>query len=154
MKIDNKNIKKIKPLEKRETLVVDNEQWKDKYLRALADYQNLERRTHDTIERAKIISGREFALGLIEVLDDMQAAEIFVKDEGLQLVIDKVKRMLERMEIVEIEVLGKQYDPAVAEAVEVVAGPHDNEVGTIVQKGYMINSEVIRPARVTVTKKS
>lgn len=129
------------------------EEWKNKYLRALADYHNLEKRVEESRETVRRRANRDLMLRLLEILDTIYTAEVFVKDPGLKLVVDKFTALLSQEEVTEIDLLGKVYDPFTAECTEVVGGEKDNIVVDVVQKGYKQYDEVIRPARVRVSKK-
>lgn len=126
-----------------------------KYLRALADYQNLEKRMGTAVDQARQQTRRDVIGRFIGVLDDLEKAEVFVQDTGLQMIMDRFKSILAEAGVEEMQLLGTEYDPYIAEAVEVVApaeGQADNIVTEIVRKGYKIGENVIRPAQVKVTK--
>ena len=130
------------------------EEWKSSYLRALADYQNLERRTHEQIEAHQKKVRNHLLHKFLDVLDTIYQAEIFVKDAGLTMVKDNFLKALKEEGVEEIDLLGKQYDPHLAECIEVVPGPEkDNVIIEVASKGYKIGDEIIRPAKVKVAKK-
>lgn len=128
------------------------EQWKSKYLRALADYQNLEKRVNQEMISFQKKAGVKLLLKFLEVLDLIEKAEIFIKDEGLRLVKEKFLTILREEGVSEIELLGKVYDPHLAECIEVVKGKRDNIIVEVVKKGYQIDKEIIRIAKVKVEK--
>ncbi|MCS6956809.1 MAG: nucleotide exchange factor GrpE [Patescibacteria group bacterium] len=129
------------------------EEYKNKYLRALADYQNLEKRVFE--ERKEIIKTANFdlILKLLPFLDNLEKAEIFVKDQGLKLVKDQLINVLKELGLSEIDILGKEFDPNFAEAVDIVKGEKDNIVVEIVRKGYILGNKILRVAQVKVSKK-
>ncbi len=127
--------------------------YKEKYLRALADYHNFEKRVRDEREQQVRGATKRIILRLLPVLDDIEQAEVFVKDQGLQAIKKQIKQIFEGEGLKEQDVLGKVYDPQTAEAIDVVAGEKDNLVGEVVRKGYELNGQVVRPAQVKVTKK-
>src|SRR3990167_3633519 len=98
------------------------------YLRALADYHNLEKRINEEKE------------------------EVFVKDAGLGMIKSQFYKILQEEGIEEIDIQGKQFDPEQAEAVDIVEGQEENKVADVLQKGYALSGKVIRPAQVRVTK--
>ncbi len=130
------------------------EELKNKYLRALADYQNYEKRTDE--EKSELIKAANTGLiiKLLPFLDNLDKAEIFIKDPGLKVVKNHFEQMLIDVGIKEITVVGKGFDPRVSEAVEVVAGKEDNIVVEIVRKGYEYQGKILRVAQVKVSKKS
>lgn len=123
-----------------------------KYLRALADYQNLVKQTDswkaDFVQYATV----PLIVKLLEVFDDLEKAQENLKDDGLALVIDKFKKTLESegLEVVELE--GKEYDPNLAEVISMEPGDKDGIVSKVLQKGYKLRDKVIRPAKVVVSK--
>lgn len=139
-----------------ETLVLTQERddFKNKYLRALADYQNLDRRMRD--ERVEIRKSAEanVILELLPFLDVLNQAEVFIKDQGLKMVKDKFVSQLADMGVKTMDLMNKEYDPYTAEAIEVVEGEKDNIVVEIVRNGYMLYDKILRPAQVKVSKKS
>lgn len=138
---------KVKDLKK------ETENWKEKYLRALADYQNLEKRVRNELLDFKKRANQELILRLLDIFDSLEKAEVFVKDEGLKLVRAKFNQILIEAGVEEIEVLNKKFDFNLAECVEVVRGKKDNQVVEVLQKGYKLNDQIIRVARVKVEKK-
>ncbi|MDH7476486.1 MAG: nucleotide exchange factor GrpE [Microgenomates group bacterium] len=128
------------------------EEIKSKYLRVLADYQNFEKRVNE--EKRKIFDNakKEFILKLLPFLDNLEKAEIFNKDKGLTMIKDNFLQILKNEGLEEINILGKEFDPHLAEAVEVVKGEKDNQVVEVVRKGYKLNNEVFRVALVKVSK--
>lgn len=127
-----------------------NKEIEDQLKRALADYQNLERRVE---EERKLLSSLSSAI-LIEkflpILDNLENAQKHLNDQGLEMVIKQFKEILEREGIEEISAEGAQFDPHLHEAVEVIAGKKDNMVVKVLRKGYKINDKVLRPAQVAV----
>src|SRR3990167_6838632 len=100
------------------------------YLRALADYHNLEKRINEGKEEESKQATRRIVLRLLPFLDNLE------KEEGIE----------------EIDIQGKQFDPEQAEAVDIVEGQEENKVADVLQKGYALSGKVIRPAQVRVTK--
>ena len=127
---------------------------KKQYLRALADYHNLEKRINDTREETVIQATKRIVLRLLPFVDNLEKAEVFIKDPGLGMIKNQFYKTLQDEGLTEIQILGKLFDPHQAEAVEVVQGDKDNVVAEVVQKGYMLGDTVIRPAQVKVSKKS
>lgn len=131
----------------------DKKSFKHKYLRALADYQNLEKRIHD--ERGELYQGanKNLILKLLPFLDSLDKAEAFIKDEGLKIVKEQFEKTLRDEGLVELDVLGKEFDPYTAEVVDMVEGEKDNMVVEVLRKGYQFNGKILRVAQVKVSKK-
>lgn len=129
------------------------EEYKNKYLRALADYQNLERRVRDERDEIMRSAQARILMRLLPFLDNLEKAEQFIKDPGLKMIKDQYVQELESMGLKTIDVLHKEYDPHLAEALELVEGEKDDMVVEVVSRGYMFNDKVIRPAQVKVSRK-
>ncbi|MEK7127659.1 MAG: nucleotide exchange factor GrpE [Patescibacteria group bacterium] len=125
----------------------------NKYLRALADYQNLEKQTQVWKEDFLKFANQNLIIQLLEVLDDLEKAQEHLNDEGLKIVLDKLIKILTNNGIEEIEVINKEYDAATAETVSVEPGEENNVVAKVLQKGYKLNGKIIRVAKVIVWQK-
>lgn len=130
------------------------EEYKAKYLRAIADYQNYERRVQDQrIEWIKS-ANKNVVIKLLTFLDDLERAELFIKDPNLVHVKESFSKLLKNEGLEEIEVLNKPYDPYNAEVVDMKEGEKDNMVVAVLRKGYTYHGQLLRVAQVTVSKKS
>lgn len=127
-------------------------QVQSKYMRALADYQNLEKRMSVALEQVRLATKKDIVGKCIGILDDLEKAEVFVQDAGLKIVMDRFHTFLAECGVEEIPVEGQEFDPYVAEALEMVPGDVDNHVAEVIRKGYRIGDTVIRPAQVKVTR--
>jgi molecular chaperone GrpE len=128
-------------------------EYQTKYLRALADYQNLEKRTVSENEEARKYAQKYLIVKLLHVLDGLEKAEKHLKDEGLSLVIKDFHKVLDESELVHIEVIGKNFDPHEMECIEVCEG-EDNIVIDEIRPGYRMFDKIVRPAQVKVGKKT
>ena len=145
-----------------EKLEAEVQEQKDKYLRLFAEFDNYKRRTAK--ERLELIqtAGKDIAIGLLEVSDDMDRAEkqlasdndINHVKEGVQLVFNKLRSVLQQKGITAMESVNTDFDVEKHEAVtEIEAGKE--KVGKVVdevQKGYYMNDKLIRFAKVVVGK--
>ncbi|MCX7956010.1 MAG: nucleotide exchange factor GrpE [Patescibacteria group bacterium] len=129
------------------------EDYKNKYLRALADYQNLEKRVFE--EKNKIINNANanFILKLLPILDNLEKAEVFLKDQGLKIIKDDLIKLLKEEGLEELDLLGKEFDPNFAEAIDVCEGERDNIIIDVLRKGYKFKNKILRVAQVKVSKK-
>ena len=130
----------------------DLKEWKDKYLRALADYQNLEQRTRQERAMMREYTTKEIISHFLPIVDMIEQAEVFNSDPGLKMVSDSFKRTLKELGLQELDLQGKEFDPHTAEVAEVLEGEAENCIVQVVQKGYMLNGQLIRHARVKVGK--
>jgi len=128
--------------------------FKNKYLRALADYQNFEKRVREEQETVRVKGKQEIFIQLLSILDSLEKAEVFIKDVGLKQVKDSFCQLLRDEQIEEINLLGKEFDPRLAEVVDVVVGERDNIVVEVLRKGYRFGGKILRVAQVKVSKKS
>jgi len=127
---------------------------KNKYLRALADYQNLERQTKTWKEEFSKYASAGLASQLLEILDDLEKAQEHLQDKGLEIVINKLNKVLASEGLEKLELLNEEYSPLTAEVINTEPGDKDNVVIKILQNGYKIGDRVIRPAKVIVSTKS
>jgi len=134
---------KIKKLEEQ---IADLE---NKWKRALADYDNLIKR----IEREKSefieFANAGLILKLLEVLQNLDKAEKHIKDQGLTIAIEHLKKIIKEEGVEEIKVLGNNFDTRLMECIERVEGK-ENQVIEVVNKGYLMHGRVLRPAQVKV----
>lgn len=150
-KQENQDVKKLK--EELEKVKKEAEDYKNKYLRALADYQNFEKRSREEKDQSGKFAVTLFIIKLLPFLDNLEKAEIFIKDKGLKMIKDKFYEILKEAGLEEIQVFNTEFDPQYAEAIELVEGDKDNMVKEVLRKGYMYKGKVLRPVQVKVTKK-
>lgn len=135
------------------------EQYKDKYLRAVAEFDNYRKRTLK--EKAELLlNGSEKAVcAFLPILDDFERAiadkteDVNAIKEGVQIIFNKFNKTLESLGIRKIETEGKDFDVDFHEAVAMVPGMGDDKKGKVidcVQTGYQLNDKVIRHAKVAV----
>lgn len=131
----------------------ERDEYKNKYLRALADYQNLDRRVRQEKEMYITTAKMSVLMEFLPFLDNLEKAEVFVKDAGLKMIKDNFLQTLKEMGIEELEVMNKEFDPHTAEAVDIVEGDKDNMVVEVLSKGFKWKDRVLRVAKVKVSKK-
>jgi len=136
-----------------EQLKKEAEGWKAKYLRALADYQNLEKRVIQNREEQAKYAASKIIHELLTVLDTLEKAEKHLKDPGLTLGVKNFWAILAGHGIKRIETMGKKYDPHEMECLEVVEGEREDEVIEEIRPGYKLYDKIIRVAQVKVGKK-
>lgn len=147
--IEKENSKEPEVEQELEKLKVQLEEKESRYKRALADYQNLQKRTAE--ERLSLIrsANRELLLRLLPVLDTLLLANQHIKNEGLKVSIDQFLDALKAEGVIKIDALGKEFDPNLMECLKVEAG-EENKVLEVLRTGYIINDKVLRPAQVIV----
>jgi len=135
-------------------------EWKDKYLRSMADFDNYRKRSleekSDWIKRAS----EKLALAICDVLDNFDRALMQLNDEqkedgfikGIILIDQQLKSALEREGVKRIEVLGEDFDPSVHEALAHIPSEYEEgKVAAVIQNGYLMHDKLIRPVRVAVS---
>jgi len=129
------------------------EEVKSQLLRALADYQNLQRRMVDDISSARTNSIKPF----LSVLDDLRRVKNSVIGEelespwvqGLILGVQKFEHTLDSLGIRAFGEVGDTFDPKSHEAISLISGP-DGKILELIAVGYMSKGKLIRPAIVVV----
>jgi len=136
-------------------------EFKDKWLRSAAEFENYRKRTAKEWELLKQQSRSEVILEVLSSLDDFERAFAVVEpgseDEfvrGVRLIYNNLLQVLQKMGVVEIDALHQPFDPnrhmAIGQ-IETDAAPQGH-VAQVVTKGYSYNGSVIRPAHVIVAK--
>lgn len=142
-KIDEVSIEKLKQ---------EISEWQSKYLRALADYQNLEKRVNEQkLEIVKNASER-IIRELLPVIDTLEKAEVHLKDAGLTLGIKNFQTVLAINGLEKIAVAGRKFDPHEMECIEVVGDRNSDDVIEELRPGYKLGGRLIRAAQVKVGK--
>jgi molecular chaperone GrpE len=134
----------------------------DRYVRAAAELENIRRRSAQELERVQKFALERFAGELLGVKDTLEmglaAAEseptIEALREGTEATLKLLGRVFEKFGITELDPRDAPFDPTVHEAISVQASPDasDERVLTVVQKGYVLNGRLLRPARVIVAR--
>ena len=136
-------------------------EFEEKMKRALADYDNLCRKTESDIKdgiRAKV---DEFVLDFLKIHDDfVRAIDVFAENgvdtEGLDSILKNMDLTLKKYGVSPIDALGEIFDPNLHEAISMVDDPNLDD-GTIVKeirKGYISHNVAVRPSLVEISKRS
>ena len=143
------------------------EELNDKLLRSLAENQNL-RKIHEK-EREDLIkySSSSFAREILNLADNLERAFVLFKDDpkfksdefkdtmlGIELIEKELISSFDKNGIKSFESVGKKFDPNFHQALnEVESEQEDGMVINEIQKGYMLNDRLLRPAFVSISKK-
>lgn len=134
-------------------------QYKDKYLRAVAEFDNYRKRTLKEKAELLLNGSEKTVCAFLPILDDFERALATSSDdaaavkEGMTLIFNKFNKTLESLGVKKIETEGKDFDVDFHEAVAMVPGMGDDKKGKVidcVQTGYQLNDKVIRHAKVAV----
>ncbi|MFT5710964.1 MAG: molecular chaperone GrpE [Halioglobus sp.] len=144
-------------------LQVDAADAKDASLRAQADAQNVKRRAEQDVEKARKFALEQFSKELLPVMDNLERAleaapenEELVRPiaEGVELTLKSFVEAMKKFKIEVVDPLGEPFDPQFHQAISMVdnAEVEPNTVTLVMQKGYMLNDRLLRPAMVMVSK--
>ena len=138
------------------------DQTKDQALRAHADAQNARRRAEKDVENAHKFALEKFSKELLPVVDSLEHAlaafyQHEVADavkEGVEMTLSMFISTLGKFNVEQIDPTGTPFDPQFHEAMSMVPNPdvEPNTVIAVMQKGYLLNGRLVRPAMVMVAK--
>ena len=138
----------------------ENIDLKDKWQRALADYQNLERRTQTEISQRVSEKTNDLLLNFLNIYEDFLRAENSLSKEkidtsGIIAVIKNMENILAENNIKPIDAVGEIFDPQLHEAVSMVEDStlDDGTITQEVSKGYISGKAILKPSKVIVSKK-
>ena len=144
-----------------EELKAQVEEQKDCYLRLSAEFDNYRKRTlKERSDMLKTVNGDTLS-GMLPVLDDLEramqsmekATDVDAVREGVVLIYNKIQEFLKNKGIVEIDAMNQVFDTDLHEAITKIPAPTEDLKGKVVdviQKGYKIDTKVIRYAKVVV----
>ncbi len=131
----------------------------DLFLRAKADMENAAKRAIADVSNARKFAVENFANELLAVKDSLEAAlahkepTVETLHSGVELTLKQLSAAFEKSKVVEMNPLGEKFDPHKHQAIAAVeADAPANSVVCVLQKGYLLNERVLRPAMVTVAK--
>ncbi|HTJ55053.1 MAG TPA: nucleotide exchange factor GrpE [Nitrosospira sp.] len=135
------------------------EEHRDAWLRAKADAENIRKRAQIDITNAHKYAVENFAVELLAVMDSLEAA-LAVENatvenfkSGMELTRKQLATAFEKFNIKLIDPQGEKFDPHLHQAISTVDSDlAPNTVVQVMQKGYVLNDRVIRPALVIVSK--
>lgn len=132
----------------------------EKLKHALADFQNLERKTKLDIENGVNLKIDKFMLGFLSIYDDFILAKKILNDEkidvsGLESIVKNMNSLLSEYGVTQINALGEIFNPNFHEAVSVVedSSLDEDTITKEIRKGYISQNRVIRPTIVEISKK-
>ena len=137
---------------------------KDAALRAQADAMNVQRRADQEIEKARKFALERFCGDLLSVVDNLERALESSDDEqgsaalaeGVELTRKGFMDVLAKYGVETVDPQGEPFDPETAQAMSMVEQPdvEPNSVVAVMQRGYLLNGRLLRPAMVMVSKAS
>ncbi len=138
------------------------ENW-EKFLRSQAEIENLRRRSEKELQNAHKYALEKFARELVNVVDSLElgiqaaagnAPEVAKLREGSELTLKQFLSVLEKFGIAPIDPVGEKFNPErhQAMAVQPTSEAEPNTVMRVVQKGYLLNDRLLRPAMVIIAQ--
>jgi molecular chaperone GrpE len=132
---------------------------REEWLRAKAETDNVRRRGQEDVAKAHRFGIEGFAGALLAVKDSLDAAltventSIESFKEGVELTARQLESVFQKFAITEVVPQGEKFDPNRHQAIsQVEADAEPGTVVTVLQKGYLLNDRVLRPALVVVSK--
>jgi molecular chaperone GrpE len=145
-----------------ETMSAEVEEHKEKWLRALADFENYRKRIDRDWTKKVKEANEELLRLLLPVLDSFERgfetaeenpdASSFV--DGMKLVYQQLKSILEAADVTVVDPVGEPFDPSKHDALMQLDSKDipSNHVVQVLEKGYLLGEKVLRPAKVSVAK--
>ncbi|MBN1366198.1 MAG: nucleotide exchange factor GrpE [Syntrophaceae bacterium] len=133
----------------------------DRYLRAVADFDNYKKRTIREKADAIKYGNEDIIKDILPFIDSLDRAlehdtgDVKAFKDGIALIQDQLLCCLKKHGVERIDATDKDFDPNFHEAVmQVESDQHDeNKVVNEMEKGYLLNGRLLRPSRVCVCKK-
>ena len=135
------------------------EQWKDKYIRLVAEFENYKKRTLKEKSELILNGSEKTVAAILPILDDFERATADKTEdpqaikEGYELIYKKFLKALETLGVHKIKTDNADINVDYHEAIAMVPGMGDDKKGKVidcVQTGYTLNDKVIRHAKVAV----
>ncbi len=149
-----------------EALQAQVQEFQEQMLRSQAEMQNVRRRAEIDVEKAHKFALEKFVKELLPVADSLEKAVESTEGhdesgelvasirEGVEMTLSLFMSSLKKFNVAPINPVGEPFDPQHHEAMSMVPAPdaEPNSVVAVVQKGYLLNGRVVRPAMVVVAK--
>ena len=161
---EKENPEELESEEESPSLEEEIESLKDQILRAKAEVQNVRRVAEQEVRKARLYGVESLAKNFLSVGDNLERAIESLNDdskpedleEGLKLILKSYEDALETGGIISIDPKGELFNPEQHEALSVIENEdlEPNSIIEVIQRGFMIQDRVLRPAKVIVTKKN
>ena len=137
-------------------------EYKDKYLRALAESENVRKRIRTQAEENARIQREALLRDLLGIIDNLERAVAAAREggngqpivQGVEMVLRAMTDFLRSHGVTQVSAVGQPFDPLLHEAVESIESTR-HQPNTVVDefvRGYSIGDRVLRPARVAVSR--
>ncbi len=149
-----------------DALKAQAQEFQEQMLRSQAEMQNVRRRAEIDVEKAHKFALEKFVKELLPVADSLEKAvesteghqeageQVASTREGVEMTLNLFMNSLKKFNVEQLDPVGEPFDPQKHEALSMVPAPdaEPNSVVSVVQKGYMLNDRLVRPAMVMVAK--
>ena len=134
----------------------------DLLLRTRAEIDNIRRRTEQDVEKAHKFALEKFAKDILNTIDNLERALATPKNteeesvkalfDGVELTLKELLATVARFGVEPVGAVGEAFNPDLHQAISMqpAEGFESNQITTVLQKGYLLNGRVIRPAMVMV----
>ena len=152
---DKKKSKKSEKLLEEKQAELD--ELNDKYLRMMAEYDNYRKRSIKEKESAYADAYCEAIAAILPVIDNLERALAYSEGEtltdGVKMTLKQFEDTMQRLGIHAYGERGEEFDPRIHNAIMQTDDPDlgENQIATVMQKGYCKGEKIIRHAMVTVT---
>ena len=141
---------KIENTEDMETIKKQADEYLNGWKRAKADYLNLKKDMETQNREIKEWLSKMFILPLLEIMDNFDRAGTL--DAGIESIKKQLEDYLKANGVEAMKTISEKFDPLKHEAMESIEGGESGMVAGETQKGYLIGSEVLRPAKIKIYK--
>lgn len=136
----------------------------DLLLRTRAEIDNIRRRTEQDVEKAHKFALEKFAKDILNTIDNLERALATPENtedetvkalfDGVELTLKELLATVARFGVEPVGVVGEVFNPDLHQAISMqpMEGFETNQITTVLQKGYLLNGRVIRPAMVMVAE--
>ncbi|MHC1479153.1 nucleotide exchange factor GrpE [Frateuria aurantia] len=139
---------------------IELDQLRESVLRERAELENQRRRLQRDVEQARRFANEKLLNELLPVYDGLErglavdTADVATVREGLSLTLKSLQKVAENHGLVAVDPKGETFDPEKHQAMSMVEVPGvpANTVSAVLQKGYLLNDRLLRPALVTIVK--
>ncbi|AKC60105.1 nucleotide exchange factor GrpE [Blochmannia endosymbiont of Polyrhachis (Hedomyrma) turneri] len=161
--IDTVDLKDEKIIKLEMELLQSKECERNNFLRLKAEMENIRRRSEQDIEKAHKFALEHFFVELLPVIDNLERAldmldrsnDMFISTiEGIELTLKSLLNAVHKFGLKVVSEVNVPFDPLLHQAMSILESEDylSNHVISVMQKGYLLNGRLIRPAMVTVSK--
>ena len=143
-----------------DAIIAERDDYKDRFMRALADAENLRKRSERDRREAEQYGGSKLARDMMPVYDNLKRAldsagdEVGGVIEGIQLTLKELSNVFEKHGITILSPeMGEKFDPQMHQAMfeAPVPGTKAGDIIQVMAEGFMLHDRLLRPAQVGVS---